>query len=585
MGNLERQLRELSKDSFETFVNQYLLARYPGADIKQVDGSGGDGGVDSFSGVIGSDPCIWQSKHFPERIRGSQQKQIRKSIKAAFKNRKPVMWTLCVPINLRTAEHAWFQKTIVTPYGGPERIKLLQASDFLDELIHNRPLRDAFFPDDSFSKMMALREVATLSEGRTQSQVASMATEYALQALGRLNEIDPRLEAVYAIGGSQNKRALSPQKGLVLSISEGERTTHLFARDLKAFNLDPLKFSMSMKHDHAADFEHALDTGEKITLPAGSIVSLSTDASVLSSVFKNLNPEHMQVQLIPRLPDHLTGKQIPMRLIAGSGDTVKTLQYVPFVVTRAGRRNIALTSSGALPLEVALIFSFSQDEGATVSLRPLLRGAEVKFLNRVLEFLDELEGSGSFELVSLEPELPLLKETSGAVTSSLDVSPDLKALIEDAAIVSRTFSTELHLPESIMRSDAANLHTLKLIATGEQFFDVNIDLSLTKQGTYTDRVVASFEQAEMTLRIDHYAGWRDFQVFDKLISPGPLTFVADHCRFSDLERLRERYNAASEGDGVPLKVTCGGPCRWTAITERWNPRAAVLNDGGLNRPS
>jgi len=128
VSDLEQQLRALSEERFESLVHQILVAKYPGADIKRVEGSGGDEGIDSFSGMLEIGPAIWQSKHFPDRIRDSQKKQIAKSISRAFGNGVPARWTLVVPINLRTAEHRWFQSKIVSAYGGPERIKLMHGS-------------------------------------------------------------------------------------------------------------------------------------------------------------------------------------------------------------------------------------------------------------------------------------------------------------------------------------------------------------------------------------------------------------------------------------------------------------------------
>jgi hypothetical protein len=66
MAGLEQQLRELSKERFESFVHQYLVANYPNAGIQRVDGIGGDTGIDSFSGTLASGPTIWQSKQIPQ---------------------------------------------------------------------------------------------------------------------------------------------------------------------------------------------------------------------------------------------------------------------------------------------------------------------------------------------------------------------------------------------------------------------------------------------------------------------------------------------------------------------------------------
>ena len=106
----------MSKDDFESLVDQLLQAKYPSAGITRVDGAGGDEGIDSFHGSLSDGPAVWQDKHFPDRIRESQHKQIKKAIKAAYKARTRCCWVLCVPINLRTNEHNWFQNSIKAVY-------------------------------------------------------------------------------------------------------------------------------------------------------------------------------------------------------------------------------------------------------------------------------------------------------------------------------------------------------------------------------------------------------------------------------------------------------------------------------------
>ncbi len=221
MADLEQQLRELSKDRFESFVHQYLVAQYPGADILRVDGSGGDAGVDSFQGNLAHGAAIWQSKHFPSRIGPSQKKQILKSIKTAFESNPPILWTLCVPIDLRTPEHKWFQQKVVAIYGGPDRIKLIQGSNFATELQHNRELRESFFPESAYSTMMQLRKVVTGTEAKTTQQVGMLATEYALQFMEKFAQLEPRLKPVLAIGGTPQMRSALPQRGACAVYNRG----------------------------------------------------------------------------------------------------------------------------------------------------------------------------------------------------------------------------------------------------------------------------------------------------------------------------------------------------------------------------
>jgi hypothetical protein len=116
---------------------------------------------------------------------------------------------------------------VVQGYGGPDRITLIQASDFIAELQHNRVLRDAFFPNHSLSTVRDLRKIVMLTEGRTSAEIRDLATEYAQQYLESAAEEEPRLRAIMTLGASPDLRQIPRQPGLVMSISEAERTTHL----------------------------------------------------------------------------------------------------------------------------------------------------------------------------------------------------------------------------------------------------------------------------------------------------------------------------------------------------------------------
>ena len=60
MQDLYQRLKELDSDTFEKLAYQILAEKYPGAKIARVDGSGGDRGIDLFSGTLAAGPAIWQ---------------------------------------------------------------------------------------------------------------------------------------------------------------------------------------------------------------------------------------------------------------------------------------------------------------------------------------------------------------------------------------------------------------------------------------------------------------------------------------------------------------------------------------------
>ena len=203
---LQSRLRELSKEEFECFVHQFLLAKFPGGSIKKVDGTGGDRGIDSFSGILSDGTAVWQSKHFTDRIRRPQKKQILSSIETAMRSGNPKRWTLCVPIDLRTEEHEWFRSEVVSAYKDRCPIELIGGSEFLAELALNRPLRDAFFPNESISNALSIRKIATGTEETSLDQKEQLAIEIAQQFLEGNIDLEPRLDPVVQVWVYRKRR-------------------------------------------------------------------------------------------------------------------------------------------------------------------------------------------------------------------------------------------------------------------------------------------------------------------------------------------------------------------------------------------
>jgi hypothetical protein len=364
--------------------------------------------------------------------------------------------------------------------------------------------------------MMDVRKVVTLTETCSQEQVGLLATEYAQQYLASSMEVEPRLEAVVSLGGRPELRRPPQTPGLVMTISEGSKSTHFFARDVKAFNLDPIKVNIEMPQVHREALESAIDTGRKFTLPVGKLLSLQSSSPLLNSFFSKSDLTQMQFELIPSIPNELAAKVMPLRLIAGSGNSAKVLHYVPFRITRTGRREIEIVSQGPLPLEVSLVLTLQEDGGANISMRPILPGSDIRMLDQVLQFLDELERSTALQVDSIEIDAPILKEVGSSIRSQLDVAQELRDVIS----------------------------------------------------------LNGFAQNSFSIRVDHPSGWRNFEIFGELIEPGPLTFTGEGTDFVNIEEIRAAYLAAGEGDSIPVHAYCSGSCRFTRHT--WNPYSAVL---------
>ena len=135
--------------SFESFVHQVLLARYPAAGIKKVDGAGGDRGVDSFEGILSDGPSIWQCKNY---AMGSEQ--VKKRLVSSNRLRQllnivPLLvGTLCVPIDRfgTSGNIVGFSLKSSNPISSRTKITLVQNSDLLRDVSQNPDLSSGVLP-------------------------------------------------------------------------------------------------------------------------------------------------------------------------------------------------------------------------------------------------------------------------------------------------------------------------------------------------------------------------------------------------------------------------------------------------------
>lgn len=72
----------------------------------------GDGGIDVYIDQPNGKYTIVQCKYFLKQIGDSQKTQIRESFTTAIENYKEVLgeWILCIPTDLSSKEHIWWQK-------------------------------------------------------------------------------------------------------------------------------------------------------------------------------------------------------------------------------------------------------------------------------------------------------------------------------------------------------------------------------------------------------------------------------------------------------------------------------------------
>jgi hypothetical protein len=106
----DRWTEEGARTVFAQLVTQCVKSIYPSA--REIRPNPGDEGIDSFVGNFDGDTKVYQSKYFCDCIGDSQKKNIRESFNTCVKSTEfstPVLWTLCVPIDLDIREEKWWQ--------------------------------------------------------------------------------------------------------------------------------------------------------------------------------------------------------------------------------------------------------------------------------------------------------------------------------------------------------------------------------------------------------------------------------------------------------------------------------------------
>ncbi|MGA9644760.1 MAG: hypothetical protein WBQ76_02395, partial [Candidatus Korobacteraceae bacterium] len=529
---------------------------YPLANIMRVDGTGGDEGIDNFQGNLSDGPGVWQDKHFPNRIQKAQRKQILKSIKAAFKARTPRHWVLCVPINLRTTEHNWFQNSVKSAYERKHpgtTIDLMQASHIVRDLFHFKTVREAFFPD-AVSDIAKLKALVMNTDALSVDECGTITAEYAQQYLINMKALDPRCHYELSIGGERAPKP-NPEPGLLLAFRRGDLLTRVFARDIDAIRLDPITFQLKLQPSAGEKIRQAAETGRPQILLPGEVLSISSESPLMAFLNRDLRQPGMEI--VPQVPDPT--KLIPLRFVFGQGSDVKEINYLPFRQEYVGQREVTLRSCSQLPVEVRMIFHL--DKGATINIAPVFTGANVCNLQHVIDCMTTLKVSPFIEVSSVEFGVPIL---AGEVpfSAATGIEPGLLDVITDAALISKHFGVALKLPDKITDDDLQALLELKRIATGEVFDVEKIHFSFAKDGDEKVDVIMASGPSPGSLLVVPNSDLDPVAVFGVAIKVGRPIFQCERVTLDDVPEAQRRYMAAKPGGEFPVTWKCLGKCRF-----------------------
>jgi len=202
MRALYQSLAALDPHTFEVLIFQLVKARYPHADVKHIDGRGGDQGLDVIRGQLDESPTIWQCKSFPNGIKDSQKRQIKESLDQALRHFTPRRWILCLSTDMDIRALRWFQR-LAASRANATQIVLWPASDLVRELLYQHTIREAFFPNTVIGTR-EVREALAKTGELSETELATMTAENADLYLQRLQAYDARF--TYALTFTRDRQ-------------------------------------------------------------------------------------------------------------------------------------------------------------------------------------------------------------------------------------------------------------------------------------------------------------------------------------------------------------------------------------------
>src|SRR5260370_14543439 len=202
--------------------------------------------------MVSDGPAIWQDKHFPNGLKDSQRRQVKKSLAAALVS-KPKVWTLCIPVDITSTQFKWYEK-LTSDYAKEVKNELMQASHIIHDLSYFKEIRESFF-GDAVSDIAKLHNIATNTVNKTLQERAALADEYASQYLEVLKSKDPRFSYQLQSGRQRRSPTDASKHGVIMSIFNGNHTINVFPRDVVALKRDPLAFILELSKAAVTKFD------------------------------------------------------------------------------------------------------------------------------------------------------------------------------------------------------------------------------------------------------------------------------------------------------------------------------------------
>lgn len=541
-----QDLRELDPRTFEQFCFHLLKEKYPGVEIRRVEGSGGDEGVDLFQGRLDVGCVVWQCKAFPNGVGKSQKAQIKSSLQRAITSVKPVLWVLCLSVDFDIRTHRWWQR-LQESYRKDVRLELLGASELCHQLIFHRKLRETFFPK-VIMDVAILRAALAQSDKLTIDELATLCADNVAQFIDRLSERAPRFTYEVIFHPSADSVKGPAPTGLLVRVSDGDKAINVFARDPQSILRAPPTAKFKVQGPGASQFREFLETGQPVETVPGDLLEFSSDFDfLLPSDTSPVSEWRLKVeQKIESLPKY------SLRVTFGREPDAIVYDLIHFQTVRLGQRLAELHSTTKLPFEMTLLVNLDAKGTGTLHFSEKLAGAAVAEVQRWMIAMTAMLRAGECDLFDLELGRRFLRfECSGSLPDWATVTAEIA---DAAASVATFYGVEMQWPAALATGDLETLHRLRELILGAPISLENAHLTITKLVQLSATAIQwNLDQSVFCFE---YPAIGAVTLFGTSVVPGPLNIRITGARLRNPGIFADFLRDAPIGSRIAVDITC-----------------------------
>ena len=567
MEPISQRLKELDPDTFQRFCFQLLMEKHPGLELRQVEGKGGDEGLDVFAGELFGRPAIWQCKSFPNGVGKSQRAQIRKSLRTALKHFSPSYWILCLSVDMDTKAHRWFEK-LKNLYASKVIIGQFPAGEIAHEVMHRRTLRNHFFPG-AVIDVAELKRLVTKTGEMSLEELERMTEANVEDILERLKERDARFRYEIVFDGDSGPP--TPQApippGLMMTLSTGTRKINVYARDISSLLSNPPSFRLGVTGSGIAKFESFLDTGAAKEFNFGELGPIATDFPLLKDA--PITPQKMFVAPSPAL----TNRTRSVRVVFQKSDAER-IQYslMEMNPVRVGRKEMEFSiSSKSVAFRIACVVPIPATGSVQITIQPEDVRHDLRGLKKYLDALALLRPSGELHIFDLEMEKPF-------IIANVELGEEdqkqtrYRGLLSDLVNIADRFKVDFQVPPKISHEDIESIALLKRYMDNDTIELSDISVTLVKSEENKDSLPEQMAAGRGFFRFTNEQLSPIPKIFGTPINTGPVAMNVE-AEVKNLPATLQSFRKASVGSGVRMSFRPLGPVRVSFFSEEGRPTA------------